>query len=97
MKGWVSVYTDGACSKNGSQRAQAGIGVYWGPEHALNVSEPVEGDRATNNVGEIQAVTRAVKLARANGITRLKIRTDSQVQKLSYDTKICTVNIQQCP
>jgi len=25
------VYTDGACSNNGRRNAQAGIGVWWGP------------------------------------------------------------------
>ena len=29
----VIVYTDGACVNNGRHVAQAGIGVYWGPNH----------------------------------------------------------------
>ena len=34
---------------------QAGIGVWWGDDHELNVSMPVEGNQHTNNVAEIQA------------------------------------------
>ena len=37
------MYTDGACEGNGKAGAKAGIGVYWGPDHPWNVSEPVRG------------------------------------------------------
>lgn len=76
-QGYVQVYTDGACSANGSSGARAGIGVYWGYDHSLNISEPVSG-RATNNCGEIQAATRAMKQAIDNGVDNLTINTDSQ-------------------
>lgn len=76
-EGYVQVYTDGACSANGRSGARAGIGVYWADEHSLNISEPVSG-RATNNCGEIQAATRAIKQAIDNGIKNLTINTDSQ-------------------
>lgn len=75
--GYIQVYTDGACSANGRTAAKAGIGVYWGDDHHLNVSEPVSG-RATNNCGEIQAATKAIKQAVDNGIEKLTINTDSQ-------------------
>lgn len=75
--GYVQVYTDGACLSNGRHGARAGIGVYWGDGHSLNSSEPVSG-RATNNCGEIQAATHAVKQALQNGVTKLAINTDSQ-------------------
>lgn len=75
--GYVQVYTDGACSSNGKNSARAGLGVYWGDGHPLNISEPVSG-RATNNCGEIQAATRAIKQAIQNGITKLSINTDSK-------------------
>ncbi|XP_022828099.1 ribonuclease H1-like isoform X2 [Spodoptera litura] len=71
------VYTDGACSANGRSGARAGLGVYWGDGHPLNVSEPVSG-RATNNCGEIQASTKAIKIALQNGIQKLAINTDSK-------------------
>ena len=66
---FLKVYTDGACTKNGQQGAKAGIGVFWSdlngsPAQMLNVSEPVKGNRATNNVGEIQAITRCIDQAK---------------------------------
>ena len=75
--GYVSVYTDGACSGNGRESAKAGIGVWFGDDHPLNVSRPVDG-RATNNMAEIQAVTTACQQAKRAGIKNLKINTDSQ-------------------
>ncbi|KAK2586250.1 hypothetical protein KPH14_001506 [Odynerus spinipes] len=75
--GYVNVYTDGACSSNGTRGARAGLGVWFGDNHPSNVSEAVLG-RATNNMAEIQAVTRAAEQAKNAGITKLKINTDSQ-------------------
>lgn len=75
--GFVQVYTDGACSSNGQYGAKAGKGVYWGEGHRLNVSEPVSG-RATNNTGEIQAATKAIRQAIDNGVDKLTINTDSK-------------------
>ena len=68
IKFMTQVYTDGACTKNGRKGAKAGLGVFWSNvdgSHAesLNLSEPVIGHRATNNVGEIQAITRCVQQA----------------------------------
>ncbi|XP_066595871.1 ribonuclease H1 isoform X1 [Prorops nasuta] len=75
--GYVNVYTDGACTSNGRKNAQAGIGVWFGDNHPLNVSQPVLG-RQTNNMAEIRAVTVAAEKALAAGVTKLKINTDSQ-------------------
>uniref|UniRef100_A0A182LUJ3 RNase H type-1 domain-containing protein n=1 Tax=Anopheles culicifacies TaxID=139723 RepID=A0A182LUJ3_9DIPT len=75
--GFVQVYTDGSCEGNGTSRAAAGIGVYFDEGHPLNTARPVTG-RATNNTGEIQAATRAIQLARENGVDRLAINTDSK-------------------
>ncbi|XP_033341720.2 ribonuclease H1 isoform X2 [Megalopta genalis] len=75
--GYVNVYTDGACSSNGYKNAQAGLGVWFGQDHPLNVSQPVVG-RATNNNAEIQAVTMAARKAKEAGIEKLKIITDSK-------------------
>ncbi|XP_076232472.1 ribonuclease H1 isoform X2 [Calliopsis andreniformis] len=75
--GYVNVYTDGACSSNGGKNPRAGIGVWFGDNHPLNVSQPVVG-RATNNMAEIQAVTIAAKQAKEAGIGKLKINTDSK-------------------
>ncbi|KAJ8734946.1 hypothetical protein PYW08_014196 [Mythimna loreyi] len=76
--GYVKVFTDGACPSNGRSGAQAGFGVFWGDDHPLNVSAPVNGGRATNNSGEIQAATCAMQIAKENGIRKLEINTDSR-------------------
>ena len=64
--GNVVVYTDGCCEFNGQRGAKAGIGVYFGDDNPLNVSEPVKG-RATNNTAEIQAITYALELIKRAG------------------------------
>lgn len=73
----VVVYTDGCCSANGKSSARAGIGVYWGPRHPLNVSDRLEG-RQTNQRAEIQAACRALELAKQNNIHKLVLYTDSK-------------------
>uniref|UniRef100_A0A182NUA7 Ribonuclease H1 n=1 Tax=Anopheles dirus TaxID=7168 RepID=A0A182NUA7_9DIPT len=75
--GFVHAYTDGSCEGNGTAKAAAGLGVYFAEGHALNTSKPVSG-RATNNCGEIQAASHAIRLARQQGVRRLVINTDSQ-------------------
>ncbi|KAF6105962.1 hypothetical protein HJG60_016412 [Phyllostomus discolor] len=72
----VVVYTDGCCSRNGRRRARAGIGVYWGPGHPLNVGVRLPG-RQTNQRAEIHAACRALEQARAQGIDKLVLHTDS--------------------
>ncbi|XP_030387289.1 ribonuclease H1 [Scaptodrosophila lebanonensis] len=76
-EGYVIVYTDGSCLRNGQSNAAAGFGVYFGEKHELNAAKPVLG-RVTNNVGEIQAAIYAIKTARDLGIHKLCISTDSQ-------------------
>ncbi|CAJ0936185.1 unnamed protein product [Ranitomeya imitator] len=70
------VYTDGCCSCNGRLKARAGIGVYWGPNHPLNVAERLEG-RQTNQRAEIQAACKALEQAKSQNITKLVLYTDS--------------------
>lgn len=76
-EGFVHVYTDGSCENNGKRNAAAGLGVYFGEDHQLNVAEPVTG-RPTNNAGEIQAAIRAIRDAQSHEVKRLNIFTDSQ-------------------
>lgn len=76
-EGYVHVYTDGSCEGNGKSNARAGIGVWFGKNHQMNVGEAVEGP-PTNNVGEIEAATKAIQIARTCGIPKLQINTDSQ-------------------
>ncbi|XP_040283486.1 ribonuclease H1 isoform X2 [Bufo bufo] len=70
------VYTDGCCSRNGRKEARAGIGVYWGPNHPMNVAERLEG-RQTNQRAEIQAACRALEQAKSENINKLVVFTDS--------------------
>ncbi|KAL3052099.1 hypothetical protein OYC64_004785 [Pagothenia borchgrevinki] len=72
----VVVYTDGGCTGNGQKGAKAGIGVYWGPNHPLNVADPLEG-RQTNQRAEIQAACKALELAKENNMKKLVLYTDS--------------------
>ncbi|EEB12330.1 asparagine-rich protein, putative [Pediculus humanus corporis] len=73
---YVQVYTDGTCLNNGKKEARAGIGIWFGDSHPLNVSEPLVGS-PTNNCAEIQAARVAMELAIKAGIKKLKIFTDS--------------------
>ena len=72
----VVVYTDGCGSSNGRKRARAGIGVYWGPGHPLNVGIRLPG-RQTNQRAEIHAACKAIEQAKAQDITKLVLYTDS--------------------
>jgi len=71
---------DGSCLKNGTPNAKAGIGVFWKDGHPLNVSQPAS--RATNNVAEIEAVSKAAEIAKENQVRKLEIISDS---KYVYD------------
>lgn len=73
----VVVYTDGCCSGNGKINARAGIGVYWGPNHPLNVAERLPG-RQTNQRAELQAACRALEQAKEKNIKKLVLYTDSK-------------------
>uniref|UniRef100_A0A8C1MGL5 Ribonuclease H1 n=2 Tax=Cyprinus carpio TaxID=7962 RepID=A0A8C1MGL5_CYPCA len=73
----VVVYTDGCCSANGKKGARAGIGVYWGRDHPLNVAERLPG-RQTNQRAELQAACKALEQARENNLKKVVIYTDSK-------------------
>ena len=55
------VYTDGACSKNGTKDAIAGIGIYFGKDDTRNVSKKIDL-KPTNNVAELSAIIHACNL-----------------------------------
>lgn len=73
----VVVYTDGCCTSNGRHGARAGIGVYWGPSHPLNIAERLPG-RQTNQRAELQAACRALEQAIHMDIKKLVVYTDSK-------------------
>lgn len=84
----VTIYTDGACSKNGRpEGAQAGIGVYWDKGHSNNISEPIDG-RQTNQRAEIVAARRGIEQARAQGFSEVTIKTDSNYVKNAAESWI---------
>ena len=76
-KKYVHVWADGACRMNGRRGARAGLGVWFGPGHPLNLSARA-APPATNNSAELQAAGRAVRLARHAGFSRVLVHTDSQ-------------------
>ncbi|KAI9894817.1 MAG: hypothetical protein M1814_000036 [Vezdaea aestivalis] len=57
----VTIYTDGSCLGNGKLRSFAGVGVYFGENDPRNISEPLDGDRQTNNRAELTAIIRALE------------------------------------
>ncbi|XP_043074940.1 ribonuclease H1-like [Puntigrus tetrazona] len=73
----VVVYTDGCCSANGKVGARAGIGVYWGRDHPLNVAERLSG-RQTNQRAELQAACKALEQASEKNIKKVVLYTDSK-------------------
>ncbi|XP_046455655.1 ribonuclease H-like isoform X2 [Daphnia pulex] len=78
-EGFVQVYVDGSCFENGKNGAKAGLGVFFGNGHAMNVSKAVQSDSTqSNNSGELQAVKEALRVAKQCGIKKLKIHSDSQ-------------------
>ncbi|KAH9970637.1 ribonuclease H-like domain-containing protein [Lactifluus volemus] len=70
------VYTDGACSRNGQAGSTAGIGVWWGPDDARNLSERCPGAQS-NNRAELIAIIRALETIPASFVP-LVIKSDSQ-------------------
>lgn len=75
----IHVYTDGSCLYNGTPRATAGYGVWFGVNDPRNISLPVSG-RQTNNRAELTAILAAVGKLKAELLAkkRIIIHTDSE-------------------
>ena len=56
----MDVYVEGPCSYNGRGEPRPGIGVWFGPNHPLNVLRAYQR-RQTNNSAEIGAATVAAQ------------------------------------
>jgi len=87
------VYTDGAGLGNGTHRARAGIGVFWGPHDLKNLAERLPGSKQTNQRAELTAIIRALEHA-PKDIQVLTIVTDSQysincLEKWHHGWEIC--------
>ncbi|KAJ5221097.1 Ribosomal protein L9/RNase H1 N-terminal [Penicillium citrinum] len=59
----LRIYTDGSSLRNGTALASAGVGVFFGPGDSRNVSEPLKGNRQTNQRAELTAIFRAIDIA----------------------------------
>lgn len=75
------IYTDGACSHNGSKFAKAGIGVHFSPnnkEKYNDISKKLDIEKPTNNKAELIAIKEALKLCNTKNIKdKIIIFTDS--------------------
>ena len=60
-KKYIKVYTDGACSKNGTPDAKAGIGVFFSEGDPRNFGGRIKG-KQTNNVAEVKAIIKAYQI-----------------------------------
>jgi ribonuclease HI len=70
------VYTDGACKNNGKETASAGIGVFWGDNNPLNISEKLIG-KQTNQRAELNAAIKAIEQAISLSYKSITLYTDS--------------------
>ncbi|KAL6303159.1 hypothetical protein BKA93DRAFT_818149 [Sparassis latifolia] len=52
----VTIYTDGSCIKNGEATAQAGSGIWYGPNDPRNKALRLPDGMASNQAGEIAAI-----------------------------------------
>ncbi|KAJ2718183.1 hypothetical protein H4R23_005077 [Coemansia sp. Cherry 401B] len=75
------VYADGSCLGNGTRRARAGIGVYFGEFDRRNVSEPLAGARQCSQRAELAALVCALRIVCTDmsfhRVARVRICTDS--------------------
>ena len=74
------VHIDGSCLNNGnsSDATKAGIGVYWGPGHKLNISEPITEGKKTSNTAELLSAIKALEQMKTNNINNVVVTSDSR-------------------
>ena len=76
------VYTDGACRNNGKSNALSSIGIYFSNRNLKkidNVSEIVKGNNHTNNIAELTAINKSLRIIKENDIKLpIQLYTDSQ-------------------
>lgn len=86
------VYTDGACSNNGSKKALAGIGIFFGLNDIRNVSKRISG-KQTNNTAELGAIIETYKIIESDVILGKKITIVSDSE---YAIKCATNYGEKC-
>ena len=87
------VYTDGACSKNGSINAAAGIGIFFGINDPRNISRRIVG-KQTNNIAELTAIIETFSIIKPDILSdgkNIGIVTDSE-----YAIRCCTSYGEKC-
>lgn len=86
------VYTDGACSNNGSKNARAGIGIFFSKESEFNQSIELKDDdvsKLTNNIAELKAIICAIKIIISNN-EFIKYKNKIIVTDSEYSIKCAT-------
>jgi len=78
-KDTINVFTDGACSHNGSVKAKAGMGVYFSEGDPRNVSKRIVG-KQSNNTGELSAILEVFTILQSEVQSgkKITIYTDSK-------------------
>lgn len=82
----VTVYTDGACSRNGKKDAKAGLGVYFAENDCRNHSERITG-KQTNNTAEVKAILKARQILNKEILAGVAVNIYSDSQ---YAMRCCT-------
>ncbi|XP_049864690.1 ribonuclease H1-like [Schistocerca gregaria] len=89
----VTAFVYGVYERDGRRGSRGGVGVWFGENHTLNISESLESCYSKSNA-EIKAAARAIEHAKAAGIKKLCIKTDSEflVKSASHWSKAgCTL------
>ena len=77
-----TIYTDGACPHNGSEKAYMGVGIHFSIHNKVklkDVSQCISYPVVSNNVAELKAIIMAIQLCISNNIQKdIKIYTDSK-------------------
>jgi len=76
-----TIYTDGACSHNGSKMAKAGIGIHYSDNNVVklkDVSLALDILNPTNNKAELKAIEKSLEECSIKKIDKITIYTDSQ-------------------
>lgn len=86
------IYTDGSCSNNGHENAQAGIGIFFGINDPRNVSRKIEG-KQTNNIAELSAIIQTYSIIEkdVSNAKKITIVSDSE-----YAIKCVTTYGEKC-
>ena len=72
----MKAYTDGACTNNRKLDAKCGSGVWINTNHPLNKALRIPGEGQLNQIGELAAVIKAVRIL--PNYHKLTIITDSR-------------------